>query len=489
MRFSSRCRPIRRSARISRPRCSARARFLRPDSEGRVVLSERLRAIARPARTRRRSSVMGTSFRSGSRAGSRRISRRPKLECAHCGPNSARGGASRRNGSTGMNAGRGERHTRRWRTGSPHSRAARRSARSAERQSRRPLSRRHLRRRRLYARPAGARRARDRARPRSAARSPPASRSSAASQGRLTLVEGRFGDLDALARELGARGARRRRARHRRLLDAARRGRARLLAAPRRAARHAHGRRRAAAPPTSCSRTTKRRSPTSSIISARSAPRAASRAPSSPTAPTAPYVSTRQLAEMIARVAPARPGELTHPATRAFQALRIAVNDELGQLLRRPRRGERALAPGGRLAVVTFHSLEDRIVKQFFARRSGRGRRPRACCRASRRRRADLPRRRRPADPARARRNSPTIRARARPNCASASAPARRRGGRDAAIAGVDALAAARREERLMWRFLHVIAIGALIGSAVYVYSASNTRRFTPPSRSSKRAT
>ena len=88
---------------------------------------------------------------------------------------------------------------------------------------------------------------------------------------------------------------------------------------------------------------------------------------------TAPYVSTRLFAEMIARVAPARPGELTHPATRAFQALRIAVNDELGQLLGGLEAAERALAPGGRLAVVTFHSLEDRIVKQFFARRSGRG--------------------------------------------------------------------------------------------------------------------
>ena len=77
---------------------------------------------------------------------------------------------------------------------------------------------------------------------------------------------------------------------------------------------------------------------------------------------------------MIARVAPARPGELTHPATKVFQALRIAVNDELGQLLRGLAAAERALAPGGRLVVVTFHSLEDRIVKQFLARRSGRGR-------------------------------------------------------------------------------------------------------------------
>jgi len=89
---------------------------------------------------------------------------------------------------------------------------------------------------------------------------------------------------------------------------------------------------------------------------------------------TAPYATTRLLAEMIARVAPARPGELTHPATRAFQALRIAVNDELGELLRGLEAAERVLAPGGRLVVVTFHSLEDRIVKQFFARRSGRGR-------------------------------------------------------------------------------------------------------------------
>jgi 16S rRNA (cytosine1402-N4)-methyltransferase len=89
--------------------------------------------------------------------------------------------------------------------------------------------------------------------------------------------------------------------------------------------------------------------------------------------PSAPYVSTLQLARMIARVAPARPGELTHPATKVFQALRIVVNDELGQLLRGLAAAERALAPRGRLVVVTFHSLEDRLVKQFFARRSGRG--------------------------------------------------------------------------------------------------------------------
>ncbi len=88
---------------------------------------------------------------------------------------------------------------------------------------------------------------------------------------------------------------------------------------------------------------------------------------------TAPYVRTLALAEMIARVAPAKRGELTHPATRTFQALRIAVNDELGELLRGLAAAERLLKPGGRLAVVTFHSLEDRIVKQYLAGRSGRG--------------------------------------------------------------------------------------------------------------------
>lgn len=86
----------------------------------------------------------------------------------------------------------------------------------------------------------------------------------------------------------------------------------------------------------------------------------------------APFVSTQQLAGLIARIVPAKARDI-HPATKTFQALRIAVNDELGELTRALLAAERILKPGGRLVVVAFHSLEDRIVKQFFAARTGRG--------------------------------------------------------------------------------------------------------------------
>ena len=80
--------------------------------------------------------------------------------------------------------------------------------------------------------------------------------------------------------------------------------------------------------------------------------------------------TTGELAEIVARHVRGEPG--IHPATRTFQALRIAVNDELGQLQKALEAAERILKPGGRLAVVTFHSLEDRIVKQFIQDRSRR---------------------------------------------------------------------------------------------------------------------
>lgn len=79
----------------------------------------------------------------------------------------------------------------------------------------------------------------------------------------------------------------------------------------------------------------------------------------------APITTTRQLAQLIERTVGRRPGQ-AHPATRSFQALRIAVNSEFDELVEGLFAGERLLTVGGRLAVVTFHSLEDRIVKRFL---------------------------------------------------------------------------------------------------------------------------
>lgn len=82
-----------------------------------------------------------------------------------------------------------------------------------------------------------------------------------------------------------------------------------------------------------------------------------------------PLATTSELAELVSRVWPGH--SRVHPATRTFQALRIAVNDELGLLTRSLPIWMQLLAPGGRLAIISFHSLEDRLVKQFFAEQGG----------------------------------------------------------------------------------------------------------------------
>lgn len=85
---------------------------------------------------------------------------------------------------------------------------------------------------------------------------------------------------------------------------------------------------------------------------------------------TGPITTTLHLAEIVSRCLPRpKPGQ-SHPATRSFQAIRIAVNAEFDELAAGLAAAERALKPGGKLAVVTFHSLEDRIVKRFFQTRS-----------------------------------------------------------------------------------------------------------------------
>ena len=82
-----------------------------------------------------------------------------------------------------------------------------------------------------------------------------------------------------------------------------------------------------------------------------------------------PFLTTRQLAGLIERLAP-RQGRKAHPATKVFQALRLAVNDEIGSLRRGLAVAAGLLKPGGRLAVITFHSLEDRVVKEFGRERT-----------------------------------------------------------------------------------------------------------------------
>jgi 16S rRNA (cytosine1402-N4)-methyltransferase len=86
----------------------------------------------------------------------------------------------------------------------------------------------------------------------------------------------------------------------------------------------------------------------------------------------AAITTTRALADIVSRVVRSKPNEI-HPATRTFQALRIFVNEELDELHLALAAAERMLRPGGRLAVVSFHSLEDRIVKNFLVERGKAG--------------------------------------------------------------------------------------------------------------------
>jgi 16S rRNA (cytosine1402-N4)-methyltransferase len=86
----------------------------------------------------------------------------------------------------------------------------------------------------------------------------------------------------------------------------------------------------------------------------------------------APITTTRALADIVAKVVRSKPGEI-HPATRTFQGLRIFVNQELDELHLALSAAERVLKPGGRLVVVSFHSLEDRIVKNFLVERARAG--------------------------------------------------------------------------------------------------------------------
>ena len=179
----------------------------------------------------------------------------------------------------------------------------------------------------------------------------------------------------------------------------------------------------------------------------------------------APITTTRALAEIVSKVVWARPGEI-HPATRTFQALRIFVNQELDELHLALSAAEQVLKPGGRLVVVSFHSLEDRIVKNFF----GRTRQDRRRFAASARDEpggAEFCHFDQAAGHGRRRGNC------RQPACAIRKTSRRRTHGGSSAcrrrIAGV-ARSGRRDEGGLIMRIVHLLVIAVLVFAAAYVY-------------------
>ena len=186
-------------------------------------------------------------------------------------------------------------------------------------------------------------------------------------KGRLTLVEDRFSNLDAIAREVGydtVDGVVLDLGVSSMQLDRAERGFSFRLDGPLDMRMGGEG----LVQPKSLRLQASAISPTSSSHSARRVIRVLSHVLSPKRAPAPRIETSRALAEIVASAVRSRPGDI-HPATRTFQAFRIFVNDELGELVAALQAAERILRSGGRLVVVSFHSLEDRVVKSFFADR------------------------------------------------------------------------------------------------------------------------
>ena len=207
-------------------------------------------------------------------------------------------------------------------------------------------------------------------------------------------------------------------------------------------------------------------SPTSSIHSAESVTRAPSRAPSWPRAKKRRSRRRKQLADIVGKVVRSKPNEI-HPATRTFQGLRIFVNAELDELHLALAAAERVLKPGGRLVVVSFHSLEDRIVRGFLQRARQDRRRIAASCPNWRRpRRAFRILTKRPVTPDEAEVSANPRARSAKLRAAEAHRSAGACGGRAAGMA-----CSRRRDEgRLIMRIIHFLVIGVLVFAAAYVY-------------------